>query len=86
MFAEIKRYKSMGLKKTQVSRKLDIDYKTVLKYWDMTPDEFAELKQVAHSKEKKVCKYKSEIVEWLKEYRDLSASQIYDWYKKDIQI
>jgi len=82
MFAEIKRYKSMGLKKTQVSRKLDIDYKTVLKYWEMTPDEFAKLKQVAHSREKKVDKYKGEIMEWLKEYRDLSASQIYDWLQE----
>ncbi|SNT17891.1 hypothetical protein SAMN05446037_104813 [Anaerovirgula multivorans] len=82
MFAEIKKYKSMGLKRTQVARKLEIDYKTVSKYWEMMPQEFAKLRQAAESREKKVDKYKDLIVEWLKEYRDLSTSQIYDWLQE----
>lgn len=72
----------MGLKKTQVARRVEIDYKTVLKYWEMTPEEFAKLRQAAEGREKRVDKYKELIVEWLKEYRDLSTSQIYDWLQE----
>lgn len=86
MFAEIKKYKSMGLNKSQVERKLQINYKTVNKYWNMNPEEFAELRELAKNRTKKVDKYKDEILTWIEEYRDLSAAQIYDWllekYKK----
>ncbi|MBM7616452.1 IS21 family transposase [Alkaliphilus hydrothermalis] len=79
MFAEIKGYKSRGLKKTQAARLLKIDYKTVTKYWDMTPDEFARLRQGVQSRIKKVDQYKDEILAWINEYQDLSSAQIYDW-------
>lgn len=79
MFAEIKKARAMGLNKTQASRKLDLDYKTVTKYWDVSPSEFDELQKEAKSRNKRVEKYKDEILEWLKEYRDMSSAQIYDW-------
>ncbi|GFN36592.1 hypothetical protein [Tepidimicrobium xylanilyticum] len=42
MFNEIKNMKELGLKKSQVSRYLDLDYGTVSKYWNMQVKEFAE--------------------------------------------
>ena len=78
MFAEIKKYKDEGLNKSQVARKLGVDYKTVMKYWDMTPDEFARLKKKSESRKKKVGIYEEQILEWIKEYRDMSSAQIYD--------
>lgn len=54
MFAEIKQYKSKGFKKSQVSKYLDIDYKTVSKYWDMTLEEYAKLKADCKNRTKKV--------------------------------
>ncbi len=82
MFAKIKEHKSKGFKKSQVSRMLSVDYKTVTKYWDMSPEEFARLRQESESREKKVDKYNNEILEWITKYRDLSASQIYDWLQE----
>ena len=39
-FAKIKEEKLKGFKKSQVSRNLELDYKTISKYWDMTNDEY----------------------------------------------
>ena len=58
---------------------LKIDYKTVLKYWDVSPEEFARLKKKAESREKKPDKYKKDILGWIQEYRDMSTAQIQDW-------
>ena len=41
MYGKIQEKKRDGLNKSQTSRCLGIDYKTVLKYWDMTPDDYA---------------------------------------------
>ena len=38
MYGKIQEMKRTGLNKSQTSRHLGIDYKTVLKYWDMSPD------------------------------------------------
>ncbi|ABR47261.1 Integrase, catalytic region [Alkaliphilus metalliredigens QYMF] len=86
MFAEIQGYKSKGLNKSQVARRLEIDYKTVHKYWDMTPDEFASLRQRTESRERKVDKYKDEVLAWIREHRDLSSAQIYDWLEEKYHV
>ena len=41
-YGKIQEYKRNGLKKSQVARRLGIDYKTVLKYWNMPLAEYAE--------------------------------------------
>ncbi len=42
IYEKIQELKRNMLNKSQVSRRLGIDYKTVLKYWDMKPDGFAQ--------------------------------------------
>ncbi|MEG0086918.1 MAG: IS21 family transposase [Niameybacter sp.] len=79
MFVEIYNYKVLGLNKSQVAKKLAIDYKTVCKYWDMNPSTFQEIQASAKSRSKKVDAYQHQILEWLKEFPDLSSAQIYDW-------
>ena len=79
MFAEIHSYKKMGLNKAQVAKKLKIDYKTVSKYWDMEPSTFSKLQESAQTRSKKIDIYQMQIIEWLKEFPDLSAAQVYDW-------
>jgi len=78
-FAKIKEHKSMGFKKSQASRNLDLDYKTIGKYWDMTNQEYMEYVKNSKSRNKKIDKYKDLILEWIKEYRDISTAQIQDW-------
>jgi transposase len=82
LFGEVKQYKAMGLNKSQVQRALSINYKTVDKYWDMSPDEYAQLATNAKCRSKKIDKYKDEILEWITDFRDMSAAQILDWIKE----
>lgn len=82
LFGEVKQYKAIGLNKSQVQRTLNINYKTVDKYWDMSPDEYAQLSIDAKSRSKKIDKYKDEILEWITDFRDMSAAQVLDWIKE----
>jgi hypothetical protein len=45
MYGQIQEHKRKGFNKSQIARLLGKDYKTILKYWDMTPDEFAAEKE-----------------------------------------
>ncbi len=78
-FAKIKEDKSKGFKKSQVSRNLGLDYKTINKYWNMTNEEYIDYVEKSKSRNKKVDKYKDIILDWIKEYRDISTAQIQDW-------
>lgn len=76
---EMKRHK---LNKSQISRRLGIDYKTVLAYWNMTPDAFAKKREKAGTRRKKADKYKDLVISFLQKYPDMTAAQIYDWLKE----
>ena len=54
--------KRAGLNKSQTSRHLGIDYKTVLKYWDMSPDEYSATRKVAETRTKKADIYKDFVI------------------------
>ena len=78
-FAKIKEQKLKGFNKSQVSRNLELDYKTVTKYWNMTNEEYIDCTKQSKSRNKKIDKYKDIILDWIKEYRDISTAQIQDW-------
>ena len=63
IYGKIQEKRRTGLNKSQTQRCLGIDYKTVLKYWDMTPDEYAATKEAAETRTKKADKYKDFIIE-----------------------
>ena len=78
MYSEIQLNKLNGLKKSQVARRLQMDYRTVCKYWDMPPEQYAATVNCA-SRKKKCDVFESELIEWLKANPDMSAAQCYDW-------
>ena len=82
MYSEIHQLKNDGLKKSQIARRLGINIKTVRKYWSVEPDEFAQLRQKALKRFKKLNKYKDVILNWIKTFPDISAAQIMDWLKE----
>ena len=86
MYGKIQEKKRIGLNKSQTKRCLGIDYKTVLKYWDMTPDEYAVTKEAAETRLKKADKYKEFVIECLEKYPDMSAAQIYDWIQERTKL
>lgn len=81
MYQELQQLKELGLNKSQVQRKLSIDWKTVNRYWEVTPDEFAEIRR-NNKRTRKLEKYEDQIVKWLQEYPDMSSAQIHDWLKE----
>lgn len=40
MYAKIQELKTLGYKKQRAARQLDIDTKTVRKYWNLTEEEY----------------------------------------------
>ncbi|TCS91406.1 hypothetical protein EDD65_102341, partial [Keratinibaculum paraultunense] len=74
MFNEIKNMKELGLKKSQISRYLDLDYGTVSKYWNMQVKEFAENMEKVKVRKKILDEYEDEIVGWLRDFPDMSAA------------
>lgn len=80
MYADIQRLKRMGFKKNRVSTMLCINRETVSKYWNMSPEEYDALKNRRRTRKPDI--YKSQIVEWLREFPDMTAAQIYDWLKE----
>ena len=82
-YADIQKLKRAGLNKSQVARKLDTDYKTVLKYWDMSPDDFSAERGFAESRRCKADAYKEYLLKCLTEYPDMSSAQLYDWLKEN---
>jgi transposase len=81
-YEKIQELKRNHLNKAQVARRLHADYKTISKYWDMPPDEFAECKNRAQRRKRKADIYKEYIVLCLQQYPDMTASQLYDWIKE----
>ena len=82
MFGEIKQYKALGFNKSQVERTLNINYKTVEKYWNINPDEYAKSTIESKSRYKKIDIYKDDILEWITDFRDMLAAQVLDWIKE----
>ena len=81
-YEKIHELKRFHFSKAKTAQKLHVDYKTVLKYWDMPPDEFAECKNRTQRRRRKADIYKDYIVSCLQQYPDMTASQLYDWLKE----
>ncbi|EDW4537569.1 helix-turn-helix domain-containing protein, partial [Salmonella enterica subsp. enterica] len=75
MYFSIQRMKQEGLKITQIARRLELSRNTVYKFIEMNPDQFSEYLEQLESRKKKLDGYEKTIVEWLREYPDLSAAQ-----------
>lgn len=80
MYADIQALKRKGFKKARVAKKLGIHRETVSRYWNMTSDEYEASK--SKHRERKPDVYKDLIIEWLMEFPDMTAAQIYDWCKE----
>lgn len=85
MYIEIKQLKNMGLKKSQIARRLSISRPTLDKYIDMSQEEFDEFICSVQERSRKADPFKDDILCWLEEFPDISASQVYDWLLERFQ-
>lgn len=81
MYIQIQQYKELGLKRSQVARRLGVDARTVSTYWTKTPEEMVEMQN--RKRNSKYANYEAIILEWLRKYPDLSSSQVHDWLKEN---
>ena len=81
-YEKIQELKRSHHNKSQAARQLDIDWKTVDRYWDMSPDEFAKKKEDAKKRKKKADEYRPFILECLTKHPDLTTAQIDDWLRE----
>lgn len=81
-YMKIQELKRNHLNKSQASRKLGLDYKTVCKYWDMPAEVYAKVSEGSKTRKKKPDEHKEFVVECLRKYPDMTASQLYDWIKE----
>lgn len=84
MFVEIQRYKALGLNKSQCTSKLNINYKTVCKYWDMSPTEYQSLYNTTKTRKKKVDAYKQDVLDGLGNFQIYQQLKFMIGYLKDI--
>ena len=82
IYEKIQELKRNKLNKSQVGRRLGIDYKTVLKYWDMEPDGFTKARDQAKERTRKADRYRDIVLESFQKYPDMTAAQIYDRIKE----
>jgi len=78
MYSKIHQLKEDKLSKRQVAKKLNIDYKTVTKYWNMKPQEYAKYQKKTKRRTRKLDKYEEDILIMLKTHSDYKVSQILD--------
>jgi|CZCB01.1.fsa_nt_gi transposase len=82
MYSKIQELKRLNLNVSQIARCVGVSRNTIYKFINMTPEEFNRDMERRQTRRKKLDAYKNEIVGWLKEYPDLSASQIHDWLQE----
>ncbi len=78
MYSKIQQLRTQGLRRSQVSRALSLNIKTVRKYWLLSPEEVGELFKRGKHRAKRTDAYETTIVSWVREFPDLSSSQIKD--------
>ena len=86
MYGKIQELKQKGFKKTPVSKEVQLNLRAVDKYWDMSPDDFAEAVKSSKSRNRLPESHHELILGWLLEHPNMMTSQIYDWLTKDMVI
>ena len=84
MYQKILQLKLQGYTQTVIAEKLNIDRKTVRKYWEMSEERFRERRQSYLCREKSFASYKDEILEIYKnnDFERLPMSSVYDYLEE----
>lgn len=82
MYIQIRGMVNQRYSVSAIARKLKISRNTVYKYLEKSPDEMAEWTASTMIRTKKLDIHKELILNWLREYPDISAAQVNDWLKE----
>lgn len=76
MYAAIQQRRRTGYSQRAVARELDIDRKTIRKYWEMTEDQYAQHVLESKTRSKILDPYRAFIVDQLEEYPEITSAII----------
>ena len=82
VYSKIQQLKLDKYNKSQIARRLGVNIKTVIKYWDISPEVYSGIHKTSKSRSRKLDRYKPQILARLQEHPDFSAAQIHDWLKE----
>lgn len=82
MYIQIRGLVNQRYSVSAIARTLKISRNTVYKYLKKSPDEMSEWTASTMIRTKKLDIHKELILNWLGEYPDISAAQVYDWLKE----
>ncbi len=76
MYSRIQQEKAQGFSREAVSRHLELSWRTVDRYWDMSAEEYHALQKKNHRSI--LDRHEIVILDWLERFPDMSATQIQD--------
>ena len=82
MYIDIHRLKQQGFSKSKIAKMLGISRPTVIKYLNMSAEEFEKEMQSRRQRKKKPDIYREEITNWIKQYPAMTAAQVFDWLEE----
>lgn len=85
MYAEIQKRKRLGYKKQRAARELDIDTKTVRKYWDMTEEEYITEWLESKERSKIMEPYREYVLGKLREHSEMTSAILYDNLREEFE-
>ncbi|PAC37791.1 hypothetical protein CEJ87_02135, partial [Caldifermentibacillus hisashii] len=85
-YYEIHRLFEEGFSKRSIAKKLGIPRNRVIKYLDMSIEEFEDFSISLKTRKRKLDSYKDKILLWLREHPDMSSAQVYDWLQEKLGV
>lgn len=82
VYSKIREMKAAGFSQRKIAKHLGVSRSTVAKYHQLTCQEFTAWLASTKHRSHKLEGHKERILNWLRTYPDLSASQIHDWLEE----
>lgn len=85
MYTELQTLKNLGFSKRQAAERLQVDFRTASKYWDMDPDTF-EKTFMNRQRRRDLALYEGVILDWLRQNPGMTASRVLDWLEEHYEV
>ena len=85
MYGKIQELKALGYKKLRASRELELDAKTVRKYWSMSEDDYLSTLMDSKERTKLMDPYRNYVLSRLQEHSEITSAIIYDNLREDFK-
>jgi transposase len=85
MYSKIQEMKEQGFSIRKVSRLIRVSRNTISKYWEMSPEEYAETYKTVN-RMTALTAYEPVVVKWLETYPCMTAAQVRDWLEERHQL